>query len=151
MTLSQRLIELEIVLPDVAAPVAAYTPALTGLGTVRTSGQLPFDDGELTSVGACGTKKVTLAQAQAAAKQCALNAVAAAAQAAGGIDRLRSAVKVTGFVSSTPDFFDQPQVINGASEFLQELFGSPHIRSAVGVCALPLNATVELEVEFSLA
>lgn len=151
MTLAQRLIELGIILPEVAAPVAAYTPALTSLGTVRTSGQLPFDDGALVSVGACGGPEVSLEQAKAAARQCALNAIAAAAEAAGGLDRLRSATKVTGFVASTPDFFDQPQVINGASELLQEIFGLPHIRSAVGVSALPLNATVEVEVEFSLA
>lgn len=151
MTLSHRLAELGIDLPPVASPVAAYVPAITGLGTVRTSGQLPFSNGELLSTGACGTGPVPIEQAALAARQCALNAVAAAAAAAGGLDRLRSAVKVTGFVASTPDFFDQPKVLNGASELLQELFGTQHIRSAVGVAALPLNATVEVEVEFSLA
>ncbi len=150
MSLSARLRELNLELPQVAAPVAAYVPALVSGATVRTSGQLPFREGELTSVGACGTDGISVEQAQLSARQCALNAISAAADAAGGIDRLGAAVKVTGYVSSQPDFFGQPQVLNGASELLQDLFGSPHIRSAVGVSALPLNATVEVEIEFSL-
>lgn len=150
MKLSERLAELGIELPQPAAPVAAYVPALIVGETVRTSGQLPFDNGTLLSEGLCGTVAVTEARAQEAARQCALNALAAAAQAAGGVDRLARVIKVTGYVASTPDFHAQPLVINGASELFQELFGSPHIRSAVGAAALPLDATVEVEVEFAL-
>lgn len=150
MTLTQKLEKMGLELPEVALPVAAYTPALITGGAVRTSGQLPFVGGELAYRGACGSGEVTLVEAQRAAKQCALNALAAAAAVAGGPERIGAPVKVTGFVSSTADFFDQPQVLNGASEFFQELFGVPHIRSAVGVAALPLNATVEIEVEFAL-
>ena len=85
-----------------------------------------------------------------AARVCALNALAAAARVAGGVDRLASVIKVTGFVASRPDFYGQPSVVNGASEFFGHLFDGGHVRSAVGVAALPLNASVEVEVEFAL-
>ena len=83
-----------------------------------------------------------------AARACALNALAAAAAVAGGIDNLAGVVKVLGFVSSRPDFYGQAGVINGASELLSEVFGTQHARSAVGVAALPLNVSVEVEAEF---
>lgn len=151
MTISERLQELGVELPPVAAPVAAYAPAVVVGNIVRTSGQLPVKDGELLLAGRCGTVAVTDALAYQAARQCALNALAAAAATVGGVDRLVRAVKVVGFVSSTEDYFAQPAVINGASELLQSIFGSRHARSAVGVSALPLNATVEVEVEFEFA
>lgn len=142
---------MNIDLPPVPQPVAAYVPALVVGETVRTSGQLPFKDGVLLATGALGDGTVSLADAKDAARQCALNAIAAAAEAAGGLDKLKSATKVTGFVASGPEFTDQPAVINGASELLEEVFGTKHTRSAVGVSALPLGASVEVEVEFSLA
>ena len=148
MPVSQRLAELDIVLPPVPAPVAAYAPAVILGTTVKTSGQLPLQDGQVTLVGRCGTLAVTDDLAYAAARLCALNALAAAADAVGGVDRLVRAVKVTGFVASTEDYYAQPSVINGASDLLQDVFGDRHARSAVGVVALPLNATVEVEVEF---
>ena len=148
MAISQRLAELDIVLPPVPAPVAAYAPAVISGNLVKTSGQLPIQDGEILLVGKCGTMAVTDELAYAAARICALNALSAAANAVGGVDRLVRAVKVTGFVASTEDYYAQPAVINGASDLLQGIFGSRHARSAVGVVALPLNATVEVEVEF---
>lgn len=148
MTISTRLEELGIELPSVPAPVAAYAPAVTVGNLVRTSGQLPMRNGELMATGRCGTLAVTDEQAYEAAKQCALNAIAAAAETVGGVDRLVRAVKVVGFVASSDDYFAQPSVINGASDLLQVVFASRHARSAVGVAALPLNATVEVEVEF---
>ena len=150
MDLKKKLSEMGLELPAVPAPIAAYVPAVVDRGAVRTSGQLPLKDGELLSEGLCGTVAVTPERAYEAAARCALNAVAAAADAAGGLERLKRVIKVVGFVASTDDFFAQPQVINGASDFLSELFGSAHARSAVGVAALPLNATVEVEVEFEL-
>jgi Putative translation initiation inhibitor, yjgF family len=141
---------MKLELPEVPQPVAAYVPAMVVANTVRTSGQLPFRDGNLVATGQLGTDAVTIEAAQDAAKQAALNAIAAAAAVAGGLDKLASVIKVTGFVASSPDFHAQPTVINGASEFLEEVFGSQHIRSAVGVAALPLNASVEVEVEFAL-
>ncbi|WP_026459749.1 RidA family protein [Schaalia suimastitidis] len=147
---SQRLAELGVELPPVAAPVAAYVPAVIDRGVVRTSGQLPMDNGELLCIGAVGDDGADPDDARDAARQCALNALAAAADIAGGIDRLAGVVKVTAFVASLPDFYAQAQVVNGASEFFGEVFGTAHARSAVGVAALPLNASVEIEVEFAL-
>ena len=148
MTVLTRLEELGIELPSVPAPVAAYAPAVIVGNLVRTSGQLPMRNGELIATGRCGTLAVTDEQAYEAAKQCALNAIAAAAETVGGADRLVRAVKVVGFVASSDDYFAQPSIINGASDLLQVAFGSRHARSAFGVAALPLNATVEVEVEF---
>ncbi len=150
MSLENKLANMGHELPKTPKPVAAYTPAVVDRGIVRTSGQLPMRDGELVSEGRCGTLAVTAERAYEAALQCALNALSAAAEAAGGLENLKRVVKVVGFVASTDDFFAQPAVINGASDFLTELFGSAHARSAVGVVALPLNATVEVEVEFEL-
>lgn len=151
MCIHQKLTELGIELPAVPAPVAAYVPALVDRGVVRTSGQLPFRGGALVSEGLCGTVAVTDKVAKDAARQAALNALAAAASVAGGVDNLASVVRVVVYVASTDGFFAQPAVANGASEVLMEIFGQPHVRSAVGVAALPLNATVEVEAEFALA
>lgn len=149
-TVSEKLAEMGYELPPVVAPVAAYVPAVVDRGVVRTSGQLPMESGELAMTGAVGHEGADPEEAYEAARICALNALAAAADVAGGVDRLAGVVKVVGFVSSMPDFYGQPAVINGASEFFGELFGSAHARSAVGVAALPLNASVEVEVEFAL-
>lgn len=149
-TVSEKLAQMGYELPPVVAPLAAYVPAIVDRGVVRTSGQLPMEDGELAMTGAVGLDGADPEEAKDAARICALNALAAAAEAAGGLDRLAGVVKVVGFVSSLPDFYGQPAVINGASEFYGELFGSQHARSAVGVAALPLNASVEVEVEFAL-
>ena len=145
MSVSQRLIELGIDLPPVAAPVAAYVPAVRAGTYVHTSGQLPVVDGVLTVTGTVGAT-ASAAEATAGARIAALNALAAAASAAGGIDRIARIVKVTVFVASTPDFTGQPAVANGASEILTEIFGTPHARSAVGCAALPLGVPVEVEL-----
>ncbi|MEW6868850.1 RidA family protein [Trueperella pyogenes] len=148
-TISQALADLGLELPDVASPVAAYIPAKRIGDEVRTSGQLPFAAGQLLATGRVGDT-VSPEDAQALAAQCALNALAAAAAVVGGVDNLAAVSHVTGFVSSAPDFFGQPGVVNGASELLAKVFGEPgaHTRSAVGVAALPLNAPVEVEVTF---
>ncbi|MFT4135596.1 RidA family protein [Microbacterium sp.] len=154
MTVSQRLAELGIELPQVVPPVADYVPAKVHGGLVYTAGQLPMVDGALPATGTVGDGDglVPPADAKSYARQSALNAIAAAAAAAGGVDRLGSVVKVTGFVASAPGFTGQPGVINGASEVLGEIFGDAgrHARSAVGVSVLPLDAPVEVEVVFSL-
>lgn len=147
---SVKLAELGIELPPVATPVAAYTPAIIDRGVVRTSGQIPVVGGEPVCVGAVGDDGVDPEDAKRAARVCALNALAAAAAAAGGVDRLAGVVKVVGFVSSRPDFYGQAGVVNGASELFGEIFGSAHARSAVGVAALPLGVSVEVEAEFAL-
>ena len=147
---SVKLAELGVELPPVATPVAAYTPAIIDRGVVRTSGQIPVVGGEPVCVGAVGDDGVDPEDAKEAARVCALNALAAAAAAAGGVDRLAGVVKVVGFVSSRPDFYGQAGVVNGASELFGEVFGSAHARSAVGVAALPLGVSVEVEAEFAL-
>lgn len=147
---SAKLAELGIELPPVATPVAAYTSAVIDRGVVRTSGQIPVVGGEPVCVGAVGEGGVDPEDAKEAARVCALNALAAAAAAAGGVDRLAGVVKVVGFVSSRPDFYGQAGVVNGASELFSEVFGSAHARSAVGVAALPLGVSVEVEAEFAL-
>lgn len=147
---SVKLAELGIELPPVATPVAAYTPAIIDRGVVRTSGQIPVVGGEPVCVGAVGDDGVDPEDAKEAARVCALNALAAAAAAAGGVDRLAGVIKVVGFVSSRPDFYGQAGVVNGASELFGEVFGSAHARSAVGVAALPLGVSVEVEAEFAL-
>ncbi|HEX2822617.1 MAG TPA: RidA family protein [Streptosporangiaceae bacterium] len=144
---AERLAELGLTLPPVVAPVAAYVPAVRTGGLVYTSGQLPMVDGKLPAVGKVGAE-VSGTDAADMARTCALNALAAAASAAGGLDAIARIVKVTGFVASAPGFSGQPQVVNGASELLIEVFGADgrHARSAVGVAELPLNAPVEVEL-----
>lgn len=149
-SVSARLSQAGYELPEVAAPVAAYVPAVEDRGVIRTSGQLPLENGELSCIGAVGEDGADPDDAYEAARICSLNALAAAASVAGDVDRLARVVKVTGFVSSRPSFTGQAGVLNGASDFFQDIFGTPHARSAVGVAALPLNASVEVEVEFAL-
>ena len=146
-----RLAELGSPLPELAKPVAAYVPAVVSGNLVFTSGQLPFTGGVLPETGKLGAT-VSPEAAKGYARQCALNALAAVKSVIGDLDRITRVVKVVGFVASTPDFSGQPGVVNGASEFLGEVFGEAgqHARSAVGVPVLPLDSPVELEliVEF---
>ena len=141
-----RLGELGVALPPVAAPVAAYVPAVRTGDLVYTSGQLPFVDGALPVSGKVGAS-VDADTAKAAARTCALNALAAI-DALVGLDSIVRVVKVVGFVASADGFTGQPGVVNGASEFLGEVFGDAgvHARSAVGVAELPLGAPVEVEL-----
>jgi enamine deaminase RidA (YjgF/YER057c/UK114 family) len=127
-------------------------PAVVHGDLVYTSGQLPFSDGVLPATGKVGAE-VSAEDANAYARTCALNALAAAADAAGGIERIAGVLRVGGFVASTPDFTGQPGVINGASNVLGEIFGDAgrHARAAVGVPVLPLDSPVEVEVTFTLA
>jgi len=144
---AERLAALGLTLPPVAPPVAAYVPAVRTGTYVYTSGQLPTVNGKLPAVGKVGAE-VSAEDAAGMARTCALNALAAAAAAAGGLEAIRRIVKVTGFVASAPGFGGQAQVINGASELLIEVFGEDgkHSRSAIGVAELPLNAPVEVEL-----
>lgn len=144
---SQRLAELGLALPPVAKPLAAYVPAISSAGQVLTSGQLPTVNGALVATGKVGSD-VTVEQAVAAARVAALNALAAAADQTGGIDNIRRIVRVVVFVASDPSFTAQPKVANGASELFGAVFGAlgVHVRSAVGVASLPMNAPVELEL-----
>ncbi|MBF6168976.1 RidA family protein [Streptomyces gardneri] len=142
----KNLAELGLTLPPVVAPVAAYIPAIRTGSLVYTSGQLPFVDGRLSAVGKVGAE-VSVEAAKEAARLCALNALAAVHDLV-GLDAVVRIVKVVGFVASAPGFGDQPVVINGASEFLGQVFGDAgkHARSAVGVAELPRDTPVEVEL-----
>lgn len=146
MTASARLEELGVVLPEVVAPLASYVPAVRTGNLVYTAGQLPMQAGQLSSTGKVGAD-VSAEAANALARLCALNALAAVHSLV-GIDAVTRVVKVVGFVASAPGFTGQPAVVNGASDLLSELFGErgAHARSAVGVSELPLNAPVEVEL-----
>lgn len=149
---SERLAELNLTLPAVAAPVGSYIPAQrTGLH-VYTSGQLPFRGGELLHKGKV-TTDVSIEEAAEGAGIAVLNAVAAAATVAGGIDAIARVVRVGVFVASSPGFTDQPKVANGASDLLAKIFGDEgrHARAAVGVAELPLGSSVEVELMVEVA
>jgi enamine deaminase RidA (YjgF/YER057c/UK114 family) len=145
-TASARLSELGLELPSVAAPLAAYVPAVRTGRHVYTSGQLPLVDGALRTSGLVGAD-VSADEAADCARLCALNALAAV-HALVGIDSVTRVVKVVGFVASAPGFTGQPAVVNGASALFGDVFGEAgaHARSAVGVAALPLGAPVEIEI-----
>jgi enamine deaminase RidA (YjgF/YER057c/UK114 family) len=146
-TATERLAALGLALPPVAKPVAAYVPAVRTGNYVYTSGQLPFVDGKLQGTGKVGDA-VAPEDAASFARTAALNALAAAASVAGGLDAIVRVVKVTCFVASAPEFTGQAQVANGASELLIEVLGEAgrHARSAVGMAVLPLDTPVEVEL-----
>ncbi len=143
----ENLARLGLSVPEVAAPVASYVPAVRSGNHVFTSGQLPMRDGALIATGKVGGE-VTPEEAKECAQQCALNAIAAVKAEIGDLAQIVRVVKVVCFVASTPDFTGQPQVANGASDLFGEVFGDRgvHARSAVGVPALPLDAPVEIEI-----
>lgn len=149
--IEHHLATLGLTLPEPAAPVAAYVPTVIAGGLIHVSGQLPFaPDGALIT-GRLGDTLDTAAGA-AAAERCALMIVAQMKAALGDLDRIERIVKLGGFVACTPEFTDQPKVVNGASELMVKLFGEAgrHARSAVGVPSLPLGACVEVDAIVSL-
>ncbi|GAA1426209.1 RidA family protein [Microlunatus lacustris] len=146
-TPTQRLAELGLTLPGVAAPLAAYVPTVRVGDLVYTSGQLPSVEGKLSALGKVGAA-VTSETAAECAGLATLNALAAVAAKVGGLDAVARVVKVVVFVASDPSFTGQAQVANGASQLLGDVFGGAgkHARSAVGVAVLPLDAPVEVEL-----
>ena len=151
MSIQAKLAELGLTLPQAAAPVAAYVPAVRTGNLVFTAGQLPLVDGKIEFVGKVGSD-VTPEQAKDMAQVCALNALAAISLVA-DIDQIEKIVRVGGFVNGIPGFAAIPAVINGASELLIKLFGEvngKHARTAIGVAELPLNAPVEVEMVVQL-
>lgn len=145
-TIEQRLAQLGVELPAVAAPAANYLPFAQSGNLLLTSGQLPLQTGKLVATGLLGSD-LDLAAGQAAARICAINILAAAKSALGDLERIARIVKITVFVASAPGFAEQHLVANGASDFLAEALGERgrHARSAVGVAMLPLDAPVEIE------
>ena len=149
---ADRLAELGLGLPPVAKPLAAYVPAVVSGNLVFTAGQLPMVEGALPATGKLGGS-VSTEDGTAFARIAVLNALAAAESVIGSLDRVTRVVKVVVFVASTPDFTAQPAVANGASELLGQIFGDAgaHVRSAVGVSVLPIDAPVEVELVLEFA
>ena len=144
----ERLNDLNLTLPKAPSPVAAYIPAVKTGNLIFVSGQVPFKDGNLIAQGPIPSA-TSLEEAQMAARQCVLNALAVLSGALdGNLDKITQVVRVGIFVYSDPDFTDQPKVGNGASELLVDVFGEAgrHARAAVGSVALPLGASVEVEL-----
>lgn len=149
MSIEKRLKELGFSLPEAAAPVASYKPLVVHGGIAYVSGQLPFTEGKL-SVGRLG-QDLTLEQGVEAARACALM-ILAQLQAEGLLERVERVIRLGAFVNSVPDFTGQPQVANGASDLMFEVFGEKgrHARAAVGVPVLPLGAAVEVDAVIAL-
>lgn len=147
---SHRLARAGLTLPEPAAPSFDYRPAVRDGHVIYVAGQLPKEDGEVRITGRCG-EDVDVALAQRAARVCTLQGISCAAAAAGGIDNVLRVLRVTGFVASTPEFHQQPAVLDAASHLLGEVFGEAgrHARSAVGVQSLPRRAPVEIEFIFT--
>jgi enamine deaminase RidA (YjgF/YER057c/UK114 family) len=146
-SIENKLEQIGLKLPEIPKPVAAYIPAKLSGKLVFTAGQLPMVNGELISKGLLG-QDLEVDEANKAARICTLNALAAIKGAIGDLDRIKQIIRVVGYVASIPTFTQQPAVVNGASELLLEIFGEAgkHARSAVGMAALPLNASVEIEL-----
>ncbi len=144
-TPAQRLARLGIVLPEPAAPIAAYVPTVEVGGLLHISGQLPFDQGQIMT-GRIGEDR-DLAFGEAAARACGIMLIAQMNAALGGLDRVARIVKLGVFINSANDFTDQPSVANGASNLMIDVFGDlgRHARSAVGVPVLPRGAAVEVD------
>jgi enamine deaminase RidA (YjgF/YER057c/UK114 family) len=151
MSVEARLKELDLILPEPPAPVAAYLPAVRTGNLIQVSGQLPFAGKTLMAQGPVPTK-TPVDVAQSAARQCVLNALAHVNRLLGSLDHVTRVVRVGVFVQSADGFSDQPIVANGASELLVQIFGDigKHARAAVGVNALPLDASVEIEFTFEV-
>jgi len=150
-SIEARLQEKGITLPNVAAPAANYVPSVISGNMLYISGQVPFVDGKISHTGKLGAE-FKVEDGYACARICAINILAAAKAALGDLDRVVRVVKLGGFVNSTPDFTDQPKVVNGASDLMAEAFGDAgkHARAAVGVGSLPRGVAVEVEAIFEI-
>ncbi|MCL5023100.1 MAG: RidA family protein [Nitrospirae bacterium] len=143
----ERLRKLGITLPQPPSALGAYVPCLQAGALLFLSGQLPLKEGRLTCPGKLG-EAVSVGDAQEAARQAVINALSNVKAFLGGLDKVARCVRLNGYVASAPDFTDQPQVLNAASELLREIFGDEgrHTRIAVGVAVLPLNSPLEIDL-----
>jgi len=150
-TIETRLSDLGITLPEAAAPAANYVPFVKTGNQLFISGQLPMEGGKIKVTGKLGDD-LGVEDGKQAAKLCAINLLAQAKAATGDLDKVTRLIKIVGFVNSTGTFGDQPQVINGASDFLVDAMGDTgrHARSAVSAAALPFGAAVEIEAIFEI-
>lgn len=151
MFLTEKLLSLNISLPSISGPFGAYVPAKRVGNLIYVAGQLPMKDGKLLAAGQLASR-CSVEQAKLAARQCAINALAAANTLDGGIDLLAGVARIGAFVSSDADFTKQAVVADGASELMLELFGDAgrHVRTTVGVNVLPFDASIEIECVFQV-
>ncbi|HEY6542527.1 MAG TPA: RidA family protein [Ktedonobacteraceae bacterium] len=147
MSFEARIKELGLVLPETPRPVANYVPAVQVGNLIFVSGQVPTIAGQLLSKGKLG-REISIEQGQEAARAALLNSLSAVRSLTGSLDVVRRIVKLNGWVASAEGFGNQPQVVNGASLLLEEIFGDAgkHARAAIGVAELPFGAPVELEL-----
>lgn len=147
VSVEERLSELNILIPRVSKPLAAYVPAVIAGNLVFVSGQLPMVSGELAYTGKVGTE-LSIEEGQKAARIAIINCLAALLDAIGDWAKLERIIKVTGYIQCDDKFTQQPQVLNGASQLLEEILGDQgrHARVALGIHALPLNAACELDL-----
>ena len=148
-----KLKEMGLSLPEVPKPVASYIPTLIISDLLYTSGTLPMQNGKVMYVGKMGEKNNTIEIGYEASKLATLNSLSAVKSALGSLSKIKRVIKVTGFVNSGEGFTDQSKVINGASDLLVNVFGEngKHVRSALGIAELPLNALVEIEFIYQLS
>jgi len=150
--IQERLDKLSIILPTPPKPSGSYIPVAVSGNLAFVSGQIPMQDGRVVFTGKVPTEK-SIEEAQKAAKLCAINILAQLKANLGSLDKITRIIRVSGFVNSTPDFTEQPKIINSASDLFFEIFGENgrHARVAVGVASLPLNSTVEIDaiIEFT--
>lgn len=146
MTILDKIASLGLALPTVPTPIAAYVNCVRSGNLLFLSGGLPID-GDRKIIGKVPTD-VSTDEAKEASRMCILNRLAVIQAEIGSLDKVKQIVTLTGFVNSEPDFFGHPQVINGASELLVEIFGErgKHSRTALGVASLPLNVAVEINL-----
>lgn len=151
MKIERKIKELGLIIPEAPKPIAEYIPAKKISNLVFTSGQGPVKDGKFVYVGKIGAE-VSLKEGYESAKICAINCLAAIKSLIGSLDNIDEIVKIKGYVNSTSDFYQQPEVVNGASELIVKIFGEKgkHARSALGTSVLPGNIPVELEMIVSI-
>lgn len=151
MSFDERVKTLKLELPEAPKPVGAYTSCVEANGLVFVSGLLPRKGSEVVYRGKVGAD-LSIEQAYQAARLCALNGLSVIKDSFGTLDKVQKILRIVGYVQSHPSFYEQPRVVNGASELFQEVFGEAgiHARSAVGVAALPANAACEIELTFRL-
>lgn len=152
MKIEDKLNELNIILPEIAAPLGSYRPCVVSGNYIYVSGQLPLKDGELLCRGTVG-EDVSIEQAVEAARLCAINSLAILKNETGDLNKIKKIIKVTGYVAGSADFYRQADVINGASNLYFDVFGEKgvHARAAVGVYTLPINAPVEVDLIVEIA
>lgn len=147
----EKLKELGIELPPAPKPLGSYIPAVRTGSLVFISGMLPLKDGKLTHKGKVG-REVTLEEAREAARTASINALSVLKAQTVRLEKVRRCVKVSGYVASSPDFTEQPKVLNAASDLMAEVFGEAgrHARAAIGVPVLPMDSPVEIEFVFEV-